>query len=83
MFKEKGYINVFVVDCFTILIPICANCGKVKDNNGDWVHPDEDPAKERGCRLTHSICPQCKKDKMIRIRKLPKKRYGFILTFFV
>jgi hypothetical protein len=41
------------------LLPICANCKKIKSNEGDW-QPVEQYLEENGSPpLTHGLCPDC------------------------
>ena len=43
------------------LLPICAKCKKIRDENGKW-HVLEDYIQERSqAKFTHTICPDCRK----------------------
>ena len=44
----------------TGLLPICASCKKIRDEQGDWG-PIEVYIRERSqAKFTHGICPECK-----------------------
>jgi hypothetical protein len=40
------------------LIPICANCKKIRDDDGYWHHIELYLAQKIDARFTHGICPQ-------------------------
>ena len=43
------------------LLPICSNCNKIRDEDGNW-HELEDYIEARSqARFTHTICPNCAK----------------------
>ncbi len=41
------------------LLPICASCKKIQDDQGDWVRLEEYLQKHTDARLTHDLCPDC------------------------
>ena len=41
------------------LIPICAWCKQVRDDDGYWHEVDRYIATQTGADITHGICPQC------------------------
>ena len=41
------------------LLPICANCRKVRDDGGYWGHVEEYFGSRAPVEFTHSICPDC------------------------
>ncbi len=42
------------------MLPICANCKKIRDDKGDWV-PIESYIRDRSeAEFSHSICPVCR-----------------------
>ena len=41
------------------LIPICANCKSVRDDDGYWQSIEEYFDKYSSTQLSHSICPKC------------------------
>ncbi len=43
------------------LLPICANCKKVREDEGYWVNIDTYFNKYLDVKFTHGICPECAK----------------------
>lgn len=41
------------------LLPICAHCKKVRDDQGYWNRVETYLAKHSQIRFTHSLCPEC------------------------
>jgi len=41
------------------LLPICANCKKIRDDKGYWEHLETYFSQHGGAEFTHSICPDC------------------------
>ncbi len=41
------------------LVPICANCKKVRDDKGYWTQVEAYVQKRSDAKFTHSICPDC------------------------
>lgn len=41
------------------LLPICAGCKKVRDDQGYWQEVDQYLAKQHDVRVTHGLCPDC------------------------
>ena len=44
------------------LLPICAGCKRIRDDNGDWVPIEEYISDHSEAEFSHSICPECRKD---------------------
>ncbi|MCD6585579.1 MAG: hypothetical protein J7K96_07450, partial [Desulfobacteraceae bacterium] len=44
------------------LIPICANCKKVRDDKGYWSQIESYIHKHSNADFSHSICPDCAKE---------------------
>ncbi|HGE71411.1 TPA: response regulator [Candidatus Poribacteria bacterium] len=40
-------------------LPICAECKKIRDDNGVWNQIDTYIQKHTGTKFTYSICPEC------------------------
>lgn len=49
------------VRTLTGLIPICANCKKIRDDSGFWDNVDVYIQKHTNADFSHSICPECMK----------------------
>jgi two-component system sensor histidine kinase/response regulator len=43
------------------LIPICANCKKIRDDKGYWNQVEEYIMEHSDATFTHGICPECAK----------------------
>jgi hypothetical protein len=49
------------------ILPICANCQKIRlegadpKNQDDWVHIERYISQKTNAKFTHSICPECMK----------------------
>jgi hypothetical protein len=41
------------------LIPICAHCNAVRDDDGYWQQLDAFMREHSDARLSHGICPDC------------------------
>jgi hypothetical protein len=41
------------------LLPICASCKKIRDDNGYWTQVERYVAEHSAAEFTHSICPTC------------------------
>ncbi len=46
-------------------LPTCANCNKIRDDNGDWVQFEQYIQDRSEAKFSHSICPQCR-DKLYK-----------------
>ncbi|MCB0322436.1 MAG: DUF4118 domain-containing protein [Bdellovibrionales bacterium] len=50
------------------LLPICAWCRKVRDDEGYWQQIEEYVTAHSDAAFTHGICPKCYKDVQSRIK---------------
>jgi len=41
------------------LLPICASCKKIRDDNGYWLQLEKYIGEHSEAQFTHSICPEC------------------------
>jgi integral membrane sensor domain MASE1 len=41
------------------LLPICASCKKIRDDEGGWNHIENYIQKHSEAQFTHGICPEC------------------------
>ncbi|HUE85950.1 MAG TPA: tetratricopeptide repeat protein [Vicinamibacterales bacterium] len=41
------------------MLPICASCKKIRDDNGYWTQVEAYVSSHSGAEFTHSICPSC------------------------
>lgn len=47
------------VEVLSGLLPICAECKKIRDDRGYWNQIEEYVGKRSKAEFTHSICPEC------------------------
>ena len=40
-------------------LPICASCKKIRDEEGQWNHPESYFSEQFAVTFTHGICPEC------------------------
>jgi hypothetical protein len=63
------------------VLPICANCKKIRDHKGYWTQIESYIHEHSNVRFSHGICQDCAKSKFrpasINSTKLQKK-YGHI-----
>jgi len=43
------------------MLPICANCKKIRDDQGYWQQVEKYVGEHSKARFSHSICPECAK----------------------
>jgi len=43
------------------LIPICANCKKIRNDEGFWTHFETYIKEHSDIQFSHGICPECMK----------------------
>ena len=43
------------------ILPICANCKKIRDDKGYWSQVETYVAKHSAAKFSHGICPECAK----------------------
>ncbi len=41
------------------MLPICANCKKVRDDDGYWQQIESYISEHSDAKITHGICPEC------------------------
>jgi hypothetical protein len=41
------------------MLPICANCKKIRNDEGYWEQVEGYIAKNSEAQFTHGICPEC------------------------
>ena len=55
------------------LLPICADCKKIRDDQGQWWPIEQYIASRTEANFTHTLCPICKERAMDQARKLNMK----------
>jgi hypothetical protein len=43
------------------IVPICASCKKIRDDNGYWQQVEADVSSYTEAKFSHDICPECMK----------------------
>ncbi|MHA1854927.1 MAG: hypothetical protein ACTSWX_08835, partial [Promethearchaeota archaeon] len=51
------------------LLPICANCKKIRDSEGNWHQLEDYLLENSEIRFSHSFCPECEKKILSEIDK--------------
>jgi hypothetical protein len=41
------------------LLPICASCKQIRDENGDWRPVESYISRHSEAQFTHGVCPEC------------------------
>jgi hypothetical protein len=49
------------------ILPICAHCKKIRDDNGYWSRVESYIQRHSGAQFSHSICPECAKKILSRL----------------
>jgi hypothetical protein len=52
------------------LLPICAKCKKVRDNEQHWHELDQFVSTHMHVKLTHGLCPACFAEQMKAIEAM-------------
>ena len=47
------------VKALTGLLPICASCKKIRDDQGEWTVLEKYVTEHSTAKFTHGLCPQC------------------------
>lgn len=53
---EEALVNVKTLRG---LVPICAGCKKIRDDNGFWEHLESFVEKHSEAQFSHGMCPEC------------------------
>ena len=56
------------------LLPICADCKKIRDEQGQWWPIEQYIASRTEAHFTHTLCPFCKEKAMKQAWKLSKRK---------
>jgi hypothetical protein len=71
LLNEELQLKVSEIQLLSGLLPICANCKKIRDDNGGWEQMEQYITKHSEAKFSHGICPDCMKE-----------LYGNVLTRF-
>ncbi len=50
------------------LLPICASCKKIRDDQGYWKNVEDFIRRHSEASLTHGLCPDCANDILSDLR---------------
>jgi len=53
------YKSLEKVKTLTGLLPICAGCKKIRDDQGYWTQVEDYIARHSDVTFTHGLCPDC------------------------
>lgn len=56
------------------LLPICASCKKIRDDEGYWFQVEQYIGKHTDAKFTHGICPDCSKKALEDYYKTKQKK---------
>jgi ABC-type multidrug transport system fused ATPase/permease subunit len=56
------------------MLPICASCKKIRDDNGYWSQVEEYISNKTDVVFSHSLCPTCYQKESDEIDDILKKR---------
>ena len=59
---EKLQLALSEVETLRGLLPICACCKKIRDDQGYWNHIEAYLGKHARTEFTHTLCPECVKE---------------------
>lgn len=57
--RDKLREAVSEIKTLSELLPICANCKKIRDDEGYWNRIEAYIGRHLNAKFTHSICPEC------------------------
>ena len=53
------------------LFPICAWCKRVRDDKGYWNQIEDYLALQKGAKISHGICPECREKAQVEFKQKP------------
>ena len=77
-FKLKDRLRMALQEIQTLqgLLPICAKCKNVKDNQGYWQQIEQYIAERTDLHFTHGYCPQCYEEEIENFEREYEKNSG-------
>ncbi len=67
--KEQLERSLTEVKTLQGLLPICAWCKKVRDDEGLWTQIEQYVTENTDARFTHGLCPECAKEQLAEHRR--------------
>jgi CRP-like cAMP-binding protein len=52
-------IEATLIDTLGSLLPICANCKRIREADGSWTNIEEYISHHSDTEFSHGICPEC------------------------
>ena len=52
----------FIFETLGTLLPICANCKDIREDDGSWTSIESYIKDHAGTEFSHSVCPKCAKE---------------------
>jgi len=65
------------------LLPICASCKKIRDDEGYWTQVEEYIEKNSQATFTHGICPECMKKLYPQYSSMSMDKYSIDMELTV
>ena len=50
------------IEALQRILPICAHCKKIRDDQGYWQQVEAYVSSHTGARFSHGICPDCREE---------------------
>jgi hypothetical protein len=57
--NSRFQVGAITLNVKSNLVPVCAWCNKVRDNDGNWHYLDLHQLQQHGLCSTHTICEDC------------------------
>jgi hypothetical protein len=67
---RRALSEIKVLETF---IPICAQCKKIRDKDGNWQHLEMYIEQHSNTQFSHGYCPECAKNAMAEAGLIDKK----------
>ena len=69
LYRRLIALEKTLVDATGGVIPICASCKKIVDNNGSWLTIEQYIMDYTEYKFSHGICPECRNTLLSQIPK--------------
>lgn len=69
-------VKIGEVKTLSGLVPICANCKKIRDDDGYWQQLEGYISKHTSATFSHGICPHCAEELFPEVMEARKDRGG-------
>ena len=72
LLNDELQLKISEIQLLSGLLPICANCKKIRDDNGAWEQMELYITKHSEAKFSHGICPDCMKTLYGKVLSNPK-----------